>query len=50
MTMAEGDLAVTELHFVRRDAIEAKPPPAAMSRRARLAARKTCCRRRSISC
>jgi general L-amino acid transport system permease protein len=31
MTMAEGDLAVTELHFVRRAAIEAKPPPAEMS-------------------
>jgi general L-amino acid transport system permease protein len=31
MTMAEGDLAVTELHFVREHAIEAKPPPAAMT-------------------
>jgi general L-amino acid transport system permease protein len=31
MTMAEGDLAVTELHFVRERAIEARPPPAAMT-------------------
>ncbi len=31
MTMAEGDLAVAELHFVRHDTIEAKPPPMAMS-------------------
>jgi general L-amino acid transport system permease protein len=31
MTMAEGDLAVTKLHFVRERAIEARPPPAAMT-------------------
>ena len=31
MTMAEGDLAVTELKFVRAAAIEARPPPASMS-------------------
>ncbi len=31
MTMAEGDLAVTELHFVRERAIPPKPPPAAMT-------------------
>ncbi len=31
MTMAEGDLAVTELHFVRAQAIPAQPPPAAMT-------------------
>jgi general L-amino acid transport system permease protein len=31
MTMAEGDLAVTELHFVRHETIRAKPPPAAMT-------------------
>jgi len=31
MTMAEGDLAVTELHFVRDRAIAPKPPPAAMT-------------------
>ncbi len=31
MTMAEGDLAVAELHFVRHDTIEAKPPPMAMA-------------------
>ena len=31
MTMAEGDLAVTEFKFVRAAAIEARPPPASMS-------------------
>ncbi len=31
MTMAEGDLAVAEIKFVRSAAIEARPPPAAMS-------------------
>jgi general L-amino acid transport system permease protein len=31
MTMSEGDLAVTELAFVRRAAIEAKPAPAVMT-------------------
>jgi general L-amino acid transport system permease protein len=31
MTMAEGDLAVTEVHFVRGQTIEARPPPAAMT-------------------
>jgi general L-amino acid transport system permease protein len=31
MTMAEGDLAVTEIKFVRAAAIEARPPPATMS-------------------
>ena len=31
MTMAEGDLAVTELHFVRDRAIPPQPPPAAMT-------------------
>ncbi len=31
MTMSEGDLAVTELHFVRDTALEAKPPPASMT-------------------
>ncbi|MEJ2435164.1 MAG: amino acid ABC transporter permease, partial [Pseudolabrys sp.] len=31
MTMAEGDLAVTELHFVRGEPIPPKPPPAAMT-------------------
>ncbi len=31
MTMAEGDLAVTELNFVRQGQIEARPPPAAMT-------------------
>jgi general L-amino acid transport system permease protein len=30
MTMAEGDLAVTELHFVRREQLPPKPPPAHM--------------------
>ncbi len=31
MTMAEGDLAVTELNFVREGQIEARPPPASMT-------------------
>ena len=31
MTMAEGDLAVTELHFVRRDTIGPRPAPMAMT-------------------
>jgi general L-amino acid transport system permease protein len=31
MTMAEGDLAVTELHFVREEHIPPQPPPAAMT-------------------
>jgi His/Glu/Gln/Arg/opine family amino acid ABC transporter permease subunit len=31
MTMAEGDLAVTELRFVRGATIAARPPPAAMT-------------------
>ena len=31
MTMAEGDLAVTELRFVREQNIPPRPPPAAMS-------------------
>ena len=31
MTMAEGDLAVTEIKFVRAAAIEGRPPPAAMA-------------------
>src|SRR5499427_1407034 len=31
MTMAEGDLAVTELAFVRRAAIAPQPPPATMT-------------------
>ena len=31
MTMSEGDLAVTELHFVREAQIEGRPPPAAMT-------------------
>ena len=31
MTMAEGDLAVTELHFVRAEPIAPRPPPAAMT-------------------
>jgi len=31
MTMSEGELAVAELHFVRDRAIEAQPPPAAMT-------------------
>jgi general L-amino acid transport system permease protein len=31
MTMAEGDLAVTELKFVRQTALEPLPPPAAMT-------------------
>ncbi|MGB7258164.1 MAG: amino acid ABC transporter permease [Pseudolabrys sp.] len=31
MTMAEGDLAVTEIKFVRMATIEAKAPPAAMT-------------------
>jgi general L-amino acid transport system permease protein len=31
MTMAEGELAVTELHFVRAAQIEARPPPVAMT-------------------
>ncbi len=30
MTMAEGDLAVTELHFVRREQLPPKSPPAHM--------------------
>ena len=30
MTMSEADLAVTELHFVRQTALEARPAPAAM--------------------
>ncbi len=31
MTMAEGDLAVTELHFVRERHLSPRPPPAAMT-------------------
>ncbi len=31
MTMAEGDLAVTELHFVRGEVIAPRSPPAAMT-------------------
>ncbi len=31
MTMSEGDLAVTEIHFVREAQIEGRPPPAAMT-------------------
>jgi general L-amino acid transport system permease protein len=31
MTMAEGDLAVTELRFVREAQIEGRPPPVAMT-------------------
>ena len=31
MTMSEGELAVTKLHFVRAAAIPPQPPPAAMS-------------------
>lgn len=31
MTMAEGDLAVAELAFVRRTNIAPRPPPAAMT-------------------
>lgn len=31
MTMAEGDLAVTELHFVRREQLAPRPPPARMT-------------------
>ena len=31
MTMAEGDLAVTEISFVRRSTIAAQPPPAKMT-------------------
>jgi general L-amino acid transport system permease protein len=31
MTMAEGDLAVAELHFVRERAIPPQPPPATMT-------------------
>ncbi|HEY8274614.1 MAG TPA: amino acid ABC transporter permease [Pseudolabrys sp.] len=31
MTMAEGDLAVAEMHFVRRATIAPRPPPAAMT-------------------
>jgi len=31
MTMSEGELAVAELHFVRTEAIAARPPPAAMT-------------------
>jgi general L-amino acid transport system permease protein len=31
MTVAEGDLAVTEIKFVRAAAIEARPPPATMT-------------------
>jgi len=31
MTMSEGDLAVTEIHFVQRATIENRPPPLAMS-------------------
>jgi general L-amino acid transport system permease protein len=31
MTMAEGDLAVAELHFVRTRAIEPQPPPVRMT-------------------
>ena len=31
MTMAEGDLAVTEIKFVRGATISARPPPAAMT-------------------
>ena len=31
MTMSEGELAVTELHFVRAEPIAPQPPPAAMS-------------------
>ncbi len=38
MTMAEGDLAVTELTFVREAEIEARPPPATMTGAHRLAA------------
>jgi general L-amino acid transport system permease protein len=31
MTMSEGDLAVTELHFVRRETLAARPAPMAMT-------------------
>jgi general L-amino acid transport system permease protein len=31
MTMSEGDLAVAQIRFVRRDVLEQEPPPAAMS-------------------
>jgi general L-amino acid transport system permease protein len=31
MTMSEGDLAVTKLHFVRRETVAARPPPARMT-------------------
>src|SRR3974390_2819 len=31
MTMAEGDLAVTEISFVRRSTIAPQPPPAQMT-------------------
>lgn len=31
MTMSEGELAVTELHFVRKETLEQQPPPASMS-------------------
>ena len=30
MTMSEGDLAVAQMKFVRRDVIEQQPPPAAL--------------------
>jgi general L-amino acid transport system permease protein len=30
MTMSEGELAITELHFVRKEMMEQQPPPAAM--------------------
>jgi general L-amino acid transport system permease protein len=30
MTMSEGDLAVAQIRFVRRDEIEAQPPPASL--------------------
>ena len=30
MTMSEGDLAVAQIRFVRRDEIEQQPPPASL--------------------
>ncbi len=30
MTMSEGDLAIAELHFIRKEMVEQQPPPASM--------------------
>ena len=48
MTMSEGDLAVTEIKFVRRETIAPQPAPAMMTG-ALGGCNRTCCRAGSIS-